>query len=88
MHGQIGRELVSGRTELVDGGAHLVELLGTDVGAVSEAKVDEAPFAQEVLFCERLALVRDEAEGPANLRPADDLILAFFACMSSSSSMT
>lgn len=70
-----------GRTEFVDGGAHLVELFGADVGAIGEAEVDEGPFSEQVLVGEGLALVRGEGEGPADLGAADGLVLALLACI-------
>ena len=66
------------RTEFLDRCTHLVQLLRTNVWAVGEAKVDETPFAQQVLLGERLSLVVGEREWPANLWSPDRLIFPFF----------
>lgn len=67
------------RTEVLNRSTHLVQLLGTDVRTVCEAKVDEAPFAQQVLLSECFSLVGGEREGSANLWPPDRLIFPFLA---------
>ena len=67
------------RTECVNCCAHLVQLFRADVGTVCEAKVDEAPFAQQVLLSECFSLVGGEREGSANLWPPDRLIFPFLA---------
>lgn len=51
-----------GFTDLVHHLDHLLQLVGTDVGTVGEAEVDEDPLAQEVLAAPGLAPVVGERE--------------------------
>ena len=45
------------RTDLVDRGAHFVELVRAYVRAICEAKVDQTLLPEQVLLRERLALM-------------------------------
>lgn len=71
----------AGRTEFVHGRAHLVQLLGADVRAIRETKVDEIPFSEQVLVREGLVLVRAETERPADMRSSDLLVGELFLCL-------
>ena len=51
-----GREMRV-RTDLVDRGAHFVELVRAYVRAICEAKVDQTLLPEQVLLRERLALM-------------------------------
>lgn len=53
---------LQGGTYLIQGGSHLLELVGTDVWAEGEAKVEQREFAQQVLLSEGVAVVVDEGK--------------------------
>lgn len=53
----LGEQEERALTDLVHHRSHLVELVGTYVGAVRETEVDEGPLAQEVLVRERFSIL-------------------------------
>ena len=84
-----GRQEVSGvrPPPQVDGGVftdlvhhldHLLQLFGADVRAVSEAKVDEEPLAQEVLAAPGLLVVVGERERAPQRRTSNRSGPTFF----------
>lgn len=54
-------------SDFVNHRAHLIQLVGTDIRAISESKIDQAPFPQELLFCELFTSVSDQRERPADM---------------------
>ena len=58
------------RLDLVNHASHFVQLFGTDVRTVGEAKVDQRVFALEILFGELMSVVVDEFEGSADQGPS------------------
>lgn len=58
-------------TKLLHHAPDLVQLRGTDVRAVREAEVHQAPLAQQIRLGEGRARVRRQREGPADVRAAD-----------------
>ena len=68
------------RTDLLDRGAHLVELVRAYVRAIREAKVDQTPLPEQVILRERLALVRQHLKRPTDVRAPDGAGLLLFFC--------
>jgi hypothetical protein len=71
------------RTELRHGGTHLVQLLRAYVRAVGETKVNEAPFPEQILLREWLAVMCRHFERPTDVRASDGARFGLLLCSDS-----